>query len=144
MGGYGVGAGGVWEMSKQENKERYSMSDLLSLPAVWDVCTDMYTCGIFTVKIDVQERWTPPVWLTETFFSLDINAKRALMLHSRQLEKLEYEASHPTSNSGGIQQPKVGYVRSHKHGRIHHEWSTTSEGHSDLLKIELRYISTMN
>lgn len=78
-------------MSKQENKEHYSVSDLLSLPTVWDVWTDMYACGIFPVRIDVQESWTPPVWLTATFFPLDINAKRALMLHSRQLEKLEYD-----------------------------------------------------
>lgn len=44
---------GAWEMSKQENKERYSASELLSLPAVW---TDMYTCGIFPVRSDGQPR----------------------------------------------------------------------------------------
>lgn len=77
------------------------MSDLLSLPAVWDVWTDMYICGIFPVRIDMQEGWTL-VWLTATFFSLDINAKSTLMLHSRQLEKLEYAASYKKHCKGTL------------------------------------------
>ncbi len=40
---------------------------------------------------DVQGGRTP-LWLAATFFPLDVNAKLVSMLHSRQLDKLEYAA----------------------------------------------------
>lgn len=77
---------GAWVAVVMElggGERSYSLSCLLSLPSVWDVWTDMYICGIFPVVTDVQG-WTP-LWLAATFFSPDVNAKLALMRHSRQL-----------------------------------------------------------
>lgn len=50
---------GAWVVVELGGSERsYSLSCLPSLPPVWDVWTDMYICGAFSVMTDVQG-WTP-------------------------------------------------------------------------------------
>lgn len=48
-------------------------NESFTMSCLWDIWTDMYIYGISPVLTDIQGERTP-LWLKQTFFSLDVNA----------------------------------------------------------------------